>query len=236
MIRIDNELRSKVDTIDSSNNINQYLNIMQQQENDKELKTTTTNKKINQDIYATIRTKANIISSDQRGIQDKISLIQSQEQKIETIENTLKYTKNEYVQAIQNSKKEEVKQKIKIKQLSSQINDLKNQSNNKESKREERNDNKEEYLQDEEKIVSRINEILQKINTVKSRILQYKSELIALSQEIQSNKAKIKMQENELQKHLDDSDYIINGVSINKYDYVDLKGNISTGIIIDIYI
>ncbi|MEN8076970.1 hypothetical protein ABFP60_08395 [Clostridioides difficile] len=235
-MRIENGIKGKVDVIDVSNNINQYLNIMLQQENDKEAKTTTTNQKTKQDIYATIRTKANIISSDQRDIQDKISLIQSQEQKIETIENTLKYTKNEYIQAIQNGKKEEVKQKIKIKQLSRQINTLKNQSNNKESKIEEINDNKEEYLQGEEKIVSRINEILQKINTVKSRISQYKSELIALSQEIQSNKAKIKMQENELQKHLDDSDYIINGVSINKYNYVDLKGNISTGIVIDIYI
>lgn len=235
-MRVENGIKDKVDVIDVSTNINQYLNIILQQENDKEAKTTTTNKKTNQDIYATIRAKANIISSDQRDIQDKISLIQSQEQKIETIENILKYTKNEYVQAIQNGKKEEVKQRIKIKQLSSQINDLKNQSSNKESKIEEVNNYKEEYLQDEEKIVSRINEILQKINIVKSRILQYKSELIALSQEIQSNKAKIKMQENELQKHLDDSDYIINGVSINKYDYVDLKGNISTGIIIDIYI
>ena len=235
-MRVENGIKDKVDVIDVSTNVNQYLNIILQQENDKEAKTTTTNKKTNQDIYATIRAKANIISSDQRDIQDKISLIQSQEQKIETIENILKYTKNEYVQAIQNGKKEEVKQRIKIKQLSSQINDLKNQSSNKESKIEEVNNYKEEYLQDEEKIVSRINEILQKINIVKSRILQYKSELIALSQEIQSNKAKIKMQENELQKHLDDSDYIINGVSINKYDYVDLKGNISTGIVIDIYI
>lgn len=235
-MRVKNGIRDKVDAIDISTNVNQYLNIMLQQENDKEAKTTTTNKKTNQDIYATIRTKANIISLDQRNIQDKISLIQSQEQKIETIENTLKYTKNEYVQAIQNGKKEEVKQRIKIKQLSSQINDLKNKSSNKESKIEEVNNYKEEYLQDEEKIVARINEILQKISNVKNRISQYKSELIELSQEIQNNKAKIKMQENELQKHLDDSDYIINGVSINKYNYVDLKGNISTGIVIDIYI
>lgn len=169
-MRVKNGIRDKVDAIDISTNVNQYLNIMLQQENDKEAKTTTTNKKTNQDIYATIRTKANIISLDQRNIQDKISLIQSQEQKIETIENTLKYTKNEYVQAIQNGKKEEVKQRIKIKQLSSQINDLKNKSSNKESKIEEVNNYKEEYLQDEEKIVARINEILQKISNVKNRI------------------------------------------------------------------
>ena len=65
---------------------------------------------------------------------------------------------------------------------------------------------------------------------------QYKAELIALSQQIESNKTKIKVQESELQKNLEDSDYIINNVSISNYNYSNKNGNISTGIIIDIYI
>ena len=36
MIRVDNDLRSKVDTIDSSNSVNQYLNIKLQEENNAE--------------------------------------------------------------------------------------------------------------------------------------------------------------------------------------------------------
>ena len=95
MIRVDNDLISKVDTIDSSNNVNQYLNIKLQEENNAEKKTTTTTKKTNNDIYQTIRTKASIVNSDQRGIQDRISEIQSQEHKIETIESTLKQAKAE---------------------------------------------------------------------------------------------------------------------------------------------
>ena len=224
MIKIENTIKDKVSQINSSNNVNQYLNIKLEQENNKDSKTTITKSK-NQDIYKTIRKKASIINSDQRNIQDKISLIQAQEQKISQIENTLKYARKEYEQAIKSEKKEEVKQKIK-----------KNQSQEKQSKIEEINNDKENYLEDEEKIINRINELLEKISNSKSQMSQYKAELIALSQQIESDKAKIKVQESELQKNLEDSDYIINNISISNYNYSNKNGNISTGIIIDIYI
>lgn len=235
MIKVENTIKDKVSQINSSNNVNQYLNIKLEQENNKDSKTTITKSK-NQDIYKTIRKKASIINSDQRNIQDKISLIQAQEQKISQIENTLKYARKEYEQAIKSEKKEEVKQKIKIRQLSNKIDNLKNQSQEKQSKIEEINNDKEIYLEDEEKIINRINELLEKISNSKSQMSQYKAELIALSQQIESNKTKIKVQESELQKNLEDSDYIINNISISNYNYSNKNGNISTGIIIDIYI
>lgn len=235
MIKIENTIKDKVSQINSSNNVNQYLNIKLEQENNKDSKTTITKSK-NQDIYKTIRKKASIINSDQRNIQDKISLIQAQEQKISQIENTLKYARKEYEQAIKSEKKEEVKQKIKIRQLSNKIDNLKNQSQEKQSKIGEINNDKENYLEDEEKIINRINELLEKISNSKSQMSQYKAELIALSQQIESNKTKIKVQESELQKNLEDSDYIINNISISNYNYSNKNGNISTGIIIDIYI
>lgn len=235
MIKIENTIKDKVSQINSSNNVNQYLNIKLEQENNRDSKTTITKSK-NQDIYKTIRKKASIINSDQRNIQDKISLIQAQEQKISQIENTLKYARKEYEQAIKSEKKEEVKQKIKIRQLSNKIDNLKNQSQEKQSKIEEINNDKEIYLEDEEKIINRINELLEKISNSKSQMSQYKAELIALSQQIESDKAKIKVQESELQKKLEDSDYIINNISISNYNYSNKNGNISTGIIIDIYI
>lgn len=235
MIKIENTIKDKVSQINSSNNVNQYLNIKLEQEDNKDSKTTITKSK-NQDIYKTIRKKASIINSDQRNIQDKISLIQAQEQKISQIENTLKYARKEYEQAIKSEKKEEVKQKIKIRQLSNKIDNLKNQSQEKQSKIEEINNDKEIYLEDEEKIINRINELLEKISNSKSQMSQYKAELIALSQQIESDKAKIKVQESELQKNLENSDYIINNISISNYNYSNKNGNISTGIIIDIYI
>ena len=235
MIKIENTIKDKVSQINSFNNVNQYLNIKLEQENNKDSKTTITKSK-NQDIYKTIRKKASIINSDQRNIQDKISLIQAQEQKISQIENTLKYARKEYEQAIKSEKKEEVKQKIKIRQLSNKIDNLKNQSQEKQSKIEEINNYKENYLEDEEKIINRINELLEKISNSKSQMSQYKAELIALSQQIESDKAKIKVQENALQTNLEDRDEIINNISISNYNYSNKNGNISTGIIIDIYI
>lgn len=112
-------------------------------------------------------------------------MIQVQEQRIETIENTLKQTKVEYAQAVQSGQKEEVKQKI---------------------------------------------------NSTKSKLSQYKSELMKLSQDIGSNRKKIASQENEIKTHLDESEYIVNGVTVNTTDYTDLSGNIAIGIIINIYI
>ena len=44
-------------------------------------------------------------------IQDKISLIQAQEQKISQIENTLKYARKEYEQAIKSEKKKKLNKK-----------------------------------------------------------------------------------------------------------------------------
>lgn len=85
-------------------------------------------------------------------------------------------------------------------------------------------------------MLEKVNEILKKINSTKSKLQQYKSELISLSQDIESNKSKINAQESEIRQYLDDSEYITNGVEIKLTDYVDLKGNIATGIIINIYI
>lgn len=72
---------------------------------------TTITKSKNQDIYKTIRKKASIINSDQRNIQDKISLIQAQEQKISQIENTLKYARKRIEQAIKSEKKKKLNKK-----------------------------------------------------------------------------------------------------------------------------
>lgn len=237
MIKIENGISDKVEKINSSNTINQYLNIKLIEENDLEKKSTkNNNKKVNNDIYQVIRKKASIINSDQRGIQDKISIIQAQEQKIETIENILKQARNEYTQAIQNGKKEEIKQKIKVRQINKQIDDLKNQAKEKDQKQEEVKYKDRNYIQDENKLLEKVNQILKKINSTKSKLEQYKSELISLSQDIQTNKSKIDAQESEIRQCLDDSEYITNGIEINLTDYVDLRGNIATGIIINIYI
>lgn len=70
-----------------------------------------------------------------------------------------------------------------------------------------------------------------------NNIIYYiKFEFIKLTQEIDSNKAKVRMQTAELEQCLDDSKYITEGINISQYEYMDLTGNINAGTIIDIYI
>lgn len=235
-MRIDNDTINRIDEIDISKNVNQYLSIILQKAEEVEEKKTTNTKNINKDMYKNIRTKASIIGNDQRDIQDRISLIQVQEQKISEIENVLRQAKREYSIALEKGNSEEVSQRIKVRQLTKQVSDMQKDSQDKEQMVQKIEENKNVYTQDNERILEKINDILQRINTTKGKISEYKSKLIELSQELSANKAKINQQAEEMQKHLDDSDYIINGVSINVSEYVDLRGNVASGIIIDIYI
>lgn len=240
MLKIDNNQRNTIGSINLSNTISQYLNITMNEEKISESKKTS-NKRTSTDIYQTIRKKASIINSDKRTVQDKISTIQSQEQKIETIENTLKQARNEYIQAIKNGQREEVKQKIKVRQLNRQINELKNKTKEEENNKQEKISDKnhienQNHIQDENKLLEKVNEILRRIKSTKSKLEQYKSELMILSQDITSNKKKIEAQESKFIYYLDESEYITNGLEINLTDYTDLNGNISTGLIISIYI
>ena len=234
MLKIDNNQRNTIGSINLSNTISQYLNITMNEEKNSESKKTS-NKRTSSDIYQTIRKKASIINSDKRTVQDKISIIQSQEQKIETIENTLKQARNEYIQAIKNGQREEVKQKLKVRQLNRQINELKNKTKEEENNKQEKISDK-NHIQDENKLLEKVNEILRRIKSTKSKLEQYKSELMILSQDITSNKKKVEAQESEFIHYLDESEYITNGLEINLTDYTDLNGNISTGLIISIYI
>lgn len=240
MLKVDNNQRNTIGSINLSNTISQYLNITMNEEKNSESKKTS-NKRTSSDIYQTIRKKASIINSDKRTVQDKISIIQSQEQKIETIENTLKQARNEYIQAIKNGQREEVKQKIKVRQLNRQINELKNKTKEEENNKQEKISDKnhienQNHIQDENKLLEKVNEILRRIKSTKSKLEQYKSELMILSQDITSNKKKVEAQESEFIYYLEESEYITNGLEINLTDYTDLNGNISTGLIISIYI
>ena len=62
MIKIENTIKDKVSQINSSNNVNQYLNIKLEQEDNKEFKNYYYKKVKIKDIYKTIRKKASIIN------------------------------------------------------------------------------------------------------------------------------------------------------------------------------
>ena len=189
-----------------------------------EIKATKVNRKesktSNNNIYKNIKDKAQILRQDQRDIQDKISAIQIQEQKVSEMENTLKQVRKSYEQAIKEGKQEEAKQKIKIKTVEKEVDNL--------------NKEKKEYVQDDKKILNTVDNALKKINDIKSKLAQYKNKLISLESNVNKNKEEAKHQENIIENYMHSEESINEKMFINPTDFVFIEGDMNIGITINI--
>lgn len=183
------------------------------------------NKNTNNDIYKNIKNKASILNKDQRNIQEKISLIQVQEQKVGDMENTLKQVKSTYLQAIQNGKQEETKQKIKIKKVLKEVDDLNNEYESEQG-----------YIRGDENILNVVNEALKKINYIKNKLSQYKAKLLSLESEVDRNEREISSTEKSIEISIESEEYINERIIINPLDFIFIEGSIDSGMIINILI
>ncbi|MGL6105068.1 hypothetical protein [Romboutsia sp.] len=196
--------------------------------NQEESKENSKSKQNSSNTNSTLKTKARVINADLRNIQEKITQIQMKEQEIDQVENALNQAKREYIKAIQNQNGEEVKQKIKIKQLTKGIQDLEQQSQEETSNT--------DYIKDEHQSIAVINDTMKKINQIKNTLSKYKSQLLALNEMIQSNKSKIDNQQSEIQRELANIECIKEEIIINPLDFIFIQGTISTGLIINVYV
>lgn len=165
-----------------------------------------------------VRIKARIMDYKQRDIQDRMSFIQSQEAKIDDIEKTLEMAKYSYSEKSKHEKQESIKEKIKIRQLSKNVNELEDKvyeeslNKNKDSKH------------DNEKVIAVIEETLRKIDRIKSEITKQKSKLIYLEAKIQNEEVKLEKSKNDME-----NDFIL-----NQLDFISIEENVDTGITINI--
>lgn len=215
--KMNNELNAQYE-------IGKQINV-QKEENNKNKVTRKESKISNNDMYKNIRNKANILNQDHRDLQEKISMIQSQEQEVQNIENTLKQVKSNYIQAIENGKQEEIKQKVKIKKIQKEADNLQ-QEYISEGK----------YLKDDSKILDTINESLKKINDIKSKLAKYKSKLISLENDIDKNKKEVENKSSFIQDHISKDEYINENIIINPLDFIFIENEKNGGIIINILI
>lgn len=197
-------------------------NNQQENKNNSKQKTNNSNTSLN------LKIKSSIANTNQKNIQEKITQIQIKEQEIYNIENTLNHAKSEYLKSIQNQNSEQAKHIIKVKQLSKGIQELEQQS--------ETETLNVDYIKDGQKSVELINETMKKINQIKNTLSKYKAQLLALDDMIQKNKSKIDKQQNEIQRELADIEYITEEIIINQLDFIFIQGNISTGLIINVYV
>lgn len=165
-----------------------------------------------------IKRKSSAMNYQQRELQNRISDIQIQESKIYEMEKALESAKYSYSEKLKNEKKESSNIKIKINQLTKKEDELESKSN------EDINNKGEQY--ENQKVISILEDTLKKIQQVKNQISMYKSKLMSLEHNIDQAVSKL-----ESSKELIEKDFIKEDL-----DFISIKDNIETGIIINIAI
>lgn len=210
--------------VNCENDVSKLINVQNE-----EIKNIKVNRKSgktsNNDIYKNIKDKAAILKNDKRNIQEKVSFIQIQEQKVDNMEKKLTDLKLYYLQTMENGKQEEAKEKIKIRKIQKQVNQL---SDEYESEIVE--------LKDSEQILESLGECLKKIKDIKGKLAQHKAKLLNLEHLINQNKTELECAESIVEKYGDSEDHISENTINNPLDFVFIQGDIAVGIIVDIMI
>ncbi len=180
-------------------------------------------KSSNNYIYKNIKDKAQILKGDQRDIQDKISTIHIQEQKVSEMENTLKQVRKTYQQAIEEGKQEEIKQKIKIRTIEKEVNSLDKEYREKEV-----------YLQNDKKILNTVDDALRKISDIKVKLAQYRNRLMSLESDVNKNKKETEYQERMIEKYVGSEESINEKIVVDPLDFIFIEGDMNIGIMINI--
>ena len=167
-----------------------------------------------------IKRKASTMNYKQRELQERISNIQTQETKIYEMEKALESAKYSYSEKLKNEKKEFLKVKVKINQLSKQEDDLELKSN-----ADLKNKTRDKQHEDE-RVISIIEETLKKIEQIKNQISIYKSKLMDLEDSVDKAISKLSSSKNFI-----DKDFVI-----EELGFISIEDNIETGIIININI
>lgn len=165
-------------------------------------------------------TKSNIVNSQQRSIQEQMSIIQAQEGRVEKMQKTLEQVKYSYLESLKNQKKELNKEKIQIKYLSKEEEDAVD------TRKSKKNNLGLDTFRKNSKTIDVLEGLLNNIKKIKNELSNRKSKLLALESEVKSQEAKLE----QLKMSMNDD-------FISEYlDSISIQGDINSGILIDIYI
>ena len=210
--------KKQTQELDTDNNINKIVKT----ENDQIQSTKVTRKESktsNNDMYNNLKNKASILNRDKRGIQDKVSEVQTQQQKVENMEESLNQIKSYYLSTISKTKQDGEKEKVKINKIQKQVDALNNEYVTEVTE-----------LKELEDIMQAISVALNKINEIKNKLEQYKTKLISLENLVQKSKQELDLEQNKIETNIDEN------IISNPLDFISISGDINTGIIIDIKI
>jgi len=118
--------KKEIKELDIDNNVNKII-----KEHNDEIKSTKVirkeSKTSNNDMYSNLKNKASIINRDKRHIQEKVSEIQTQQQKVENMEESLNQIKSYYLSTISKAKEKEEIEKVKINKIQKEVDILNNE-------------------------------------------------------------------------------------------------------------
>ena len=210
--------KKQTQELDNDNNINKIVETQNNQIQSTKV-TRKESKTSNNDMYNNLKNKASILYKDKRNIQDKVSEIQTQQQKVENMEESLNQIKSYYLSTISKTKQEGEKEKVKINKIQKQVDELNNEYITEVTQ-----------LKELEDIIQTISSALNKINDIKNKLEKYKTKLISLENLVQKSKQELDLEQNKIEINIDEN------IISNPLDFISISGDINTGIIIDIKI
>jgi len=210
--------KKEIKELDIDNNVNKII-----KEHNDEIKSTKVirkeSKTSNNDMYSNLKNKASIINRDKRHIQEKVSEIQTQQQKVENMEESLNQIKSYYLSTISKAKEKEEKEKVKINKIQKEVDSLNNEYITEITE-----------LKESEDIIEAISLALDKINNVKSKLEHYKSKLVNLEYLVEKSKNELDLTQKKVEASIDDN------IISNPLSFISISGDLNTGIIVDIKI
>lgn len=210
--------KKEIKELDIDNNVNKII-----KEHNDEIKSTKVirkeSKTSNNDMYSNLKNKASIINRDKRHIQEKVSEIQTQQQKVENMEESLNQIKSYYLSTISKAKAKEEKEKVKVNKIQKEVDSLNNEYITEVTE-----------LKESEDIIEAISLALDKINNVKSKLEHYKSKLVNLEYLVEKSKNELDLTQKKIEASIDDN------IISNPLNFISISGDLNTGIIVDIKI
>ncbi len=172
---------------------------------------------INSKISKEAITKSNVINSQQRSIQEQMSIIQAQENRVDKMQKTLEQVKYSYLESLKKQNKESIKEKLEIRYL-------RKEDNSKDTPKEDKLGLN--TFHEDSKTKDVLDGLINNMKKIKAELEKRKSKLLSLENEVKAQDAKLEKLKSST-----------NEDSIFKYlDFISIQGDINSGILINIYI
>lgn len=175
-------------------------------------------------IYKDLKRKISVANKSQKSIKQRLSQVHAHEEKVKELESMLNKMKSKHQKAIKEGNQEQIREKIKIKNILTETNNLMNEYN------------LDLDLSRKKNTIDVINQSLKNIQSIKIKLSQYKSKLLDIQKYVSRTKKDYETKEEIIRKNMESEKYINQRVLINPTDFIFIGSELDIGIIINIFV